>query len=126
MKLVRCKKCKKMYELISIHNKYCPECTRRDYERYISVRTYVKENPGITVSQVAEDLGINVSLIIKYLKEEKLEVSGVSSSFLICQSCGEKISTGTHCANCKRNLPTSSISTAKTNDGTGVMFTAKK
>ncbi len=130
MKLVRCQKCKKMYELISINNKYCPDCTRREYERYISVRTYVKENPGITVTQVSEDLGINVSVIIKYLKEEKLEISGNSNTFLRCQSCGEQIKTGTHCSSCKRNLSTEQGSSVNINtqstDNVGMMFTAKK
>ncbi len=117
-----------MYELISIHNKYCPACTKREYDRYINVRAYVKKNPGITVSQVSEDLGIDAAIIIRYLKEERLEIAGGTSAFLRCESCGVEITTGRHCQNCKRSISTeetTSISSRNTSDNVGMMFTAK-
>ncbi len=129
MKLVRCKKCKQMYELISINNKFCPSCTKKEYDRYINVRTYVKKYPGITVRQVSEDLGINIAVIMRYLKEEKLEISGSSHAFLRCEICGVEISTGLHCQNCKRNntgdTSTTSTSVQREVEGSGMMFTAK-
>ncbi len=133
MKLIRCKKCKQMYEVISINQKFCPACTKKEYDRYLFVRSYVKEHPGITVRQVAEDLGLDTSIIVRYLKEEKLEISGSTSSaaFLSCESCGVEIKTGTHCPNCKRNLSigeSSSVnpfSSRETSENYGMMFTAK-
>ncbi len=129
MKLVRCKKCKKMYEHISINNKYCPDCTKREHDRYINVRTYVKNNPGITVQRVSEDLGIDTSIIVRYLKEEKLEISGEVSGFLKCSVCGEEIRTGTHCQSCKRTAGSTATSQSTNVDdsgkSSGMMFTAK-
>lgn len=129
MKLVRCQKCKQMYELVSIHNKYCPSCTQREHEKYINVRTYVKDNPGISVRQVADDLGVNASLVLRYLKEEKLEIAGGTNVYLKCELCGAEITTGRYCQSCKRNIAVEETqhftSSTQSTDNVGMMFTAK-
>ncbi len=128
MKLVRCKKCKKMYEFISIDNNYCPDCLNKEYERYLAVRAYIKNNPGITVRQVSDDLNVRVPLVMKYLKEEKLEILPTSNSFLKCQNCGAEIITGVYCDNCKRTLNVSSpaVFVANNTKDSSIMFTARK
>lgn len=70
MRLIRCIKCKKMYNHISLDYKFCPECTKKDVDTFMHVRYYVKKNPGISVKRVSEDLGIDVKTINRYLKED--------------------------------------------------------
>ncbi len=107
MKTVRCRRCKSEFEVTTTLGSVCPACLAREEEQYFAVRAYVKQHPGVTVTEVSSKMNISTTRVLKYLKQEKLELSNHSTSMNIlkCQSCGTNISTGTLCENCKRATP---------------------
>ncbi len=102
MKTVRCRRCKRHFEVMGRLGALCPSCIAEEEEVYLKVRAYVKDNPGVTVDKVSEALGVTTNRIISYVKEERLEITKGSKSFLACKNCGKAIHTGLFCSECKR------------------------
>lgn len=108
MAMIRCPKCKNKYEYEGSPSKYCPDCSVREEQQYQIVRTYIKEHQGATVYEVSEALDVPRGKILQYLREERLEVSPSSTTFLSCHACGKAITTGSYCDSCKKRYDTSS------------------
>ncbi len=100
--LTRCRRCSIIYEATgALGSKYCPNCLVIEEEKYMQVRELVKTNPGITIGAVSEATGLSTRKIIAYVKEERLEYSGESHAYVLCEDCGVKIKTGRYCLKCK-------------------------
>lgn len=98
-----CKKCGKVFRYISGYP-LCKECKELDEEQYKMVREYIKEHPGTNIEQVASALNISHQQILRYLREERLEISQRSDKFILCELCGSIIKTGRFCESCKREI----------------------
>ncbi len=102
MKTLRCRRCKKVFEFTTV-GQLCPNCMAAEEERFQKVRKFIKDNPGLSVTDVSEKTGVTPSKILSYIKEERLEVvDGVS--FLKCKNCSASINTGMFCDNCKKAM----------------------
>ncbi len=100
----RCRKCNIIFENNGILglNK-CPDCLS-PYEgqnKAQIVRDLVKDNPGISASEVSSMTGISTREIIDYLRIEVLEFTNDSLAYLKCEKCGAEIRTGKYCSSCK-------------------------
>ncbi len=102
-KILRCRKCKQIFHF-TVMGQLCPNCMALEEEVYQNVRSFIKENPGVSVFEISESLGVNASKILGYIKEERLEVMAGSSVMLKCKNCGADISTGMFCETCKRSM----------------------
>ncbi len=102
MKTIRCPRCKRFYEYEGLPPTCCATCSGRESNEYYIVREYVKENKGATIQEVSQALGVPHAKIIQYLREERLEISKGSASFLRCMNCGRVITTGIRCEDCKK------------------------
>ncbi len=102
MRTIKCRRCKREFEFSGKLGALCPVCIAEEEELYLKVRAYVKDNPGITVDKVAKDLNITTNRVISYVKDERLEITKGSKSFLTCKNCGKPIYTGLFCSECKR------------------------
>lgn len=102
MKNVKCRRCGSIFTVQGSLGQLCPNCIRNEEETYSKVRSFVKDNPGVSVQEVSEILSVPRTKIMNYIKEERLEVTGDSKAFLTCKNCGKSISTGVFCPDCKR------------------------
>ena len=85
-------------------NTLCPECMIRDEEDFQKVREFLKEFPGSKIDKVEEYTQVSRRKILKYLKEQRIELAENSPDLLKCAKCGSPIRTGMYCADCYRKF----------------------
>ncbi len=102
MKTLKCRRCSQVFQVQGVLGQLCPNCIREEEAIYNRVRSFVKDNPGISVQEVSEILSVSRAKIMNYIKEERLEVTSNSKAALKCKNCGKPISTGIFCSDCKR------------------------
>lgn len=102
-KQLRCPRCKKKYIFLGTGNPtFCPECITKDREDYYKVREYIVDHPGVDMYKVNEATQVPIQKIMRYIREELIEIAPGSNSFLHCDMCGKIINTGYMCEDCKR------------------------
>ena len=101
METKNCKICGHVF--FSARSDICPECMARDDEDFQNVRKFLKEFPGTKIDVVEKYTNVSRKKILKYLREEKLEISEDSTDFLKCARCGSPIKKGMYCNNCYKN-----------------------
>jgi flagellar operon protein (TIGR03826 family) len=102
MDLKNCKKCGRMFSDTNGHE-ICRKCRLEVEDHFKIVREYIYDHPGTTVNEVAEETGVPKKEILKYLREERLELVNDNDD-LKCQKCGKPINSGRYCVNCAAEL----------------------
>ena len=51
---------------------------------------------------VSEETGVEEAIILKLLRQDRLEVVDEATSIIKCRSCGKPIKSGKLCENCKK------------------------
>ena len=94
-----CRRCGKMYQAIFGKN-ICPECVKQEEVDFEVARDYVKEHPGSSMQKVSDETGVPVNLLLKFVKEGKIDFSDGESVVAACESCGVPVFSGRYCNNC--------------------------
>lgn len=81
----------------------CSRCREQEEEQYMVVRKYVRDHPGATVFEVAEETGVEEEIILQFLRDGRLQSKGFTE-VLECMRCGTRIDGGKYCPNCLREL----------------------
>ena len=81
----------------------CSRCMDQEEEQYAIVRKYVRDHPGATVFEVAEETGVEEEIILQFLRDGRLQSRGFAE-VLECQRCGKIISSGKYCSQCLQDL----------------------
>lgn len=81
----------------------CSRCMEQEEGQYMVVRKYVRDHPGATVFEVAEETGVEEEIILQFLRDGRLQSRGFTE-VLECQRCGTRIDSGKYCANCLHQL----------------------
>lgn len=126
MKFKNCAKCGTLYTFNGLP--ICSSCSRRKQDDIKRIREYLAKYPNSNVWDVEKGLGIEVDVILSYLREGKLEVSGAPNFFYACESCGDPTQRGRYCESCKKELATSltkAASTSKTPETRHVGYYSK-
>ena len=103
MDVRNCKQCNKVFNYIG-GVPLCPECVKKAGDKFDDVKRYIYDHPRCSIHEVAEEIGVSVSQIRKWLKEERLAFSEDSDIALNCEKCGKKILTGRFCKLCKDSM----------------------
>lgn len=83
----------------------CSFCIEEEEDEYKIVREFLYENPGSTIIEVSEATGVDSEKIMRFLREERLQISSENQNMLLeCETCGKPITTGRFCHQCKDNL----------------------
>lgn len=98
-----CESCKHMFRYIA-GPVICPQCRAKQEELFKLVKEYLREHPGANVPEVTEATGVSSKLILRFLREGRLEVTEESPIALTCERCGKRILTGVRCEACERVL----------------------
>jgi flagellar operon protein (TIGR03826 family) len=102
MALANCKACGRLFN--RLNNDICPVCVKEEEEKFYLVRDYLKENRRAQIIEVSEATGVEVSLIIKFMREGRLSAVDNPNLNYPCDSCGAPISEGRFCKPCKERL----------------------
>lgn len=136
MTIKNCKSCGKIFNSIIATDKICPTCKQADSENFKKVRDYLYKNKGANIPTVSEETQVPTKDIIRYLREDRLEVSDNSELGIPCEHCGTNIKSGRFCSKCmiemqsalqnsvKSNSSTSKPSIPKSKTTSSKMFTA--
>ena len=103
MEVKACKNCKSLFQYIT-GPQICSKCKTVEEEMFQRVKEYLRENPGESMNIVSEETEVSVSLIEKFLRQGRLEVTPDSQITLTCEMCGKRITTGRFCAACKGEI----------------------
>lgn len=100
MDVRNCKGCSRLFNYIG-GQPLCPECIKALDMKFDEVREYVYDHPRAGMQQVAEETGVTVAQIKRWIREERLAFSDDAQVGLECEGCGKMIRTGRFCEVCK-------------------------
>lgn len=100
MDVRNCKSCGRLFNYVG--RNICPSCAKKLEERFDMVKKYIRENPGATIGEVAENNDVSVNQIRNWIREERLELSKESPIGIECERCGKLIRVGRMCEACKK------------------------
>ena len=99
--VIRCHQCRKIFTYLGYGPELCPECRKKDEEDFTKVKSYLRENPGKTLAQTAEDCDVKIETIRQWLRDERLEYSKAGDTGITCEKCGKPIRSGHICNECR-------------------------
>ena len=102
MEVRNCPNCGRLFNYIRTN--LCPVCIKEAEEEFQKVRIHLRDNPNISIIELAEDTGVEEDKIIQWIREGRIESKGLKEAPLKCAKCGVGIYSGTHCANCSKEL----------------------
>jgi flagellar operon protein (TIGR03826 family) len=104
--LRNCSKCGRLFGYVS--KPICSYCVDEEEDEFSKVKDYLYDYPGSNVFEVSEATGVSTEKIMRFLKEERLQVNSENPNMLLeCETCSRPITTGRFCQNCKNDLHTS-------------------
>jgi len=96
-----CPECGRLFADVG-HN-VCNKCLEKEDSEFAVVRRYVRDHPGASIFEVAEETGIAEEKILQFLKDGRLQSAGFVE-VRSCESCGKKITSGRYCEKCRSQL----------------------
>lgn len=73
MNVTNCRGCGKLFP--SNGEDTCPDCIQADEQAFRVVREYLVERPGASLDQVARATGVRADVILRYLRQGRLQSS---------------------------------------------------
>jgi len=103
--LVNCPSCGK----IMVRNKFrdiCPDCYKEEEKLFDTVYKYMRkrENRAATMPQVVEATGVSEELLLKFIKNGRIQITQFPNLGYPCDKCGTIIRTGKLCESCAAEL----------------------
>ena len=103
MNLRNCPRCGKMFNYVA-GPPICDPCRKALEDDFQKVKQYIEENPRASLKQISEECKVTTKQIQQWIREERLMFSKDSPIQLVCEKCGELITTGRFCAKCKNSM----------------------
>ena len=100
MNIKNCRMCGRIFNYVA-GPFYCQACREKMEGKFQEVKEYIRDNPGVTIPEVAETCDVDPAQIRQWLREERLELAESSSILLNCENCGASIRSGRYCEKCK-------------------------
>ena len=101
MNLDTCKVCKRLFQNVG-SGAICPECKDELEAKFSEARSFVEENPGANLKQIARACDVKTTQVQEWIREERLVFEADSPNKVPCEHCGIMISSGRLCAECKK------------------------
>jgi len=98
MELKNCSKCGRVFAYKGVD--VCNRCSFSDEDHFKRVKDYLYEHPGATVSELSEATEVSERQILRYLRENRIEIREENNALLDCQRCGRSIRSGRFCDSC--------------------------
>lgn len=82
----------------------CPSCGRKERTDFGKVREFLEIAGPQPAVIIAEETGVELKVIEKFLREGRVEIPDGSPVYIKCQSCGTDIRYGRYCPDCMLRL----------------------
>lgn len=82
----------------------CPSCGRKERTDFGKVREFLEIAGPQPAVIIAENTGVSLKVIDKFLRQGRIEIPDGSSVYIRCQSCGTDIRYGRFCPDCMLRL----------------------
>ncbi|SCY86939.1 TIGR03826 family flagellar region protein [Alkaliphilus peptidifermentans] len=102
MDLRNCSKCGRVFAFKG--SDICSRCATDDEGDFKKVKDYLYDHPGASVKEVSEETEVTEKQILRYLRENRIEIREESNFFLDCERCGKPIRSGRFCEICTVEL----------------------
>lgn len=102
MEIINCPRCGTLFKKIT--KKLCPQCVEKEEEEFLKVKSYLDDNPGASVEEVAEETEVEEKTINKFIREGRLIASEFTNISAPCVSCGKPTKSGNYCKDCAQNI----------------------
>ncbi len=102
MDIRNCSSCNKIYRYDGF--RICLDCRKKNEQDFQTVKKYIQENPGATISDVVENTQVDIKKVMEFLREGRLEIEPGGNIILECEKCGTPITTGRFCNSCQGQL----------------------
>ena len=100
-----CPRCGKIFAFL--RTPVCPACQQLEEEEFERVKEYIYENPGMNMAIVSEATEVPIEKILKFLKDERLELTSESDNLVLeCERCKKPVRSGKYCEKCKSDIQT--------------------
>lgn len=103
MEIRNCKNCGRLYNHVVGPN-LCPKCKDDMEKKFVEVKEYIYNHPGVGVAEVAEAMDVSTQQIRQWVREERLQFAEGSVTDIMCESCGKSILSGRFCPQCKEAM----------------------
>lgn len=104
MELKNCSKCKRTFGAQE-GQELCSKCGAEYIEEdFRKVRDYLYDYPGADVKEVSEATGVSEAVILRLLKQDRIEIVKDKNLVRHCDKCKKIIQSGRICEDCKNNL----------------------
>ena len=100
--LSSCRRCKKIFT--STGESLCPECLKEEELLLFKVKRCLYDDPNTSIAQIIKTVGISEELILRFAREERIELLNEEDTRMSCELCGCKITKGRYCDDCKKKL----------------------
>ncbi len=104
MSIRNCPECGKLFEFF--FKNLCPDCIKKEEGDFEAIVAYLKNNPGVGITEISEATGIGANRIIKMLKSGRLITVCEQHGILLlnCGRCGKPIAEGQFCLQCRNSM----------------------
>ncbi|MFA5881145.1 MAG: hypothetical protein WC834_03025 [Eubacteriales bacterium] len=100
--LRNCPVCGKVF--VKLLKNLCPDCIDKEEREFEEVRLYLKDNPGASIGEISEFTGVDEDKILKWMREDRIDVCVGKGGVLTCKRCGSDIIAGNLCSKCAQVL----------------------
>jgi len=115
--LKNCRKCKRIFPYIA-GMQICESCRREEEKLFEKVWEFLRDNPGTSMPEVAEELDVPYEQLMKYVREGRIQVKAPDGRLIMfCERCGDIIKSGRICDKCEGGLTREFQSVAKDMQG---------
>lgn len=98
-----CPRCGKIFSYL--RSPICPNCQQEEEAEFQIVKQYIYDYPGVNMAVVAQETGVSIEKIMRFLREERLELTSDSDNLILeCERCHVPIKSGRFCDSCKNDL----------------------
>ncbi len=104
MDVRNCRTCGRLFNYIGGPPNTCPACREELEKKFQKVKEYIRENPKVSMQQIADDNEVTTNQIRQWIREERLQFTDDSDIGIECENCGATIKTGRFCENCKNTM----------------------
>lgn len=102
MDLRNCSKCGRVFSYNGFD--LCSRCSSNTEDDFKKVKEYLYDNPGASVTEVSEGTGVAEKQILRFLRENRIEIREENNCLLDCERCGVPIKSGRFCEKCVAEL----------------------
>ncbi len=103
MTWANCSRCGKAYTQMTVGMNICQICAKEEDDNFTLVFRYLSTRPAATAQEIAQETGVDIKEIYKYVRENRLRLVKNDAGFF-CEGCGVPISQGKRCEKCFRKL----------------------